>query len=306
MNTRQKIKKKLELPLATRIRRFTFRNIMVLAGCAIAALGFVLFQVPYNITAGGISGLAIILSDTVGLSEGIVIWLVNIPLLMLGFVYLGRWRFLSSSIMAVFAFSAFVELFLNIMPGLLAPYPITHDKFLASLYAGVLFGLGSGIIFRFGSTIGGTSIPARIIHNFTGYPMSQVYLFTDLGVICLGGLVYNWEMALLALFSLVMNGLFSDFAMEGSSQLRTSIIITKKPEQVRYALVNEMQRGVTMWEVTGGYSKEVRTMLYCTVRRSRVSDLRFMISQIDPDALVVIGVVQQAWGGYGNLKLTDN
>lgn len=279
---------------------------MILFGAAMAALGFVLFQVPYNITAGGVSGLAIIVNKFSGISEGLLIWLFNVPLLALGFFKLGRWRFLAGTVACVAAFSLFVELFLGILPGMLEPYPITHDKFLASLYAGVTFGLGNGLIYRFGSTIGGTSIPARIIHNYTGYPMSQVYLFTDLAVVFVGGVVFNWEMAMLALFTLVLSGIFSDFIMEGVSQLRTAVIITKKADQIRFALVNEMRRGVSMWDVTGGYSRETRTMLYCTVSRSRVNDLRFMVSQIDPEALVIVGVVQQAWGGYGNLKLNKD
>lgn len=300
-----KVQQKLHLPPAIRLRRFVTRHFMILLGAALAALGFVLFQVPYNITAGGVTGLAIIVNKFSGMSEGLLVWIFNVPLLVLGFFQLGRWRFLGSTVVCVAAFSLFIELFLNILPAMLAPYPITHDKFLASLYAGVIFGLGNGLIYRFGSTIGGTSIPARIIHNQTGYPMSQVYLFTDLGVVLVGGLIFDWEMAMLALFTLVLSGLFSDFIMEGVSQLRTAVIITQKPDQVRYALVNEMRRGVSMWDVTGGYSRQVRTMLYCTVSRSRVNDLRFMVSQLDPEALVIIGVVQQAWGGYGNLKLKN-
>ncbi|WP_018123760.1 YitT family protein [Desulfovibrio oxyclinae] len=306
MGISNKVERKLHQPIQVRIRRLIIRNFMVLFGAALAALGFVLFQIPYNITAGGVSGLAIIINHYTGMSEGLLIWLFNVPLLILGYFFLGRWRFIASSILAVVAFSAFIELFLNTLPQALSPYPITHDKFLACLYAGVLFGLGNGIIFRFGSTIGGTSIPARIIHNFTGYPMSQVYLFTDLGVICLGGLTFSWEMAMLALFTLVMTGIFSDFTLEGVSQLRTAIVITKKADQMRYALVNEMRRGVSMWEVTGGYTREPSTMLYCTVMRSKVNDLRYMVSQIDPDALVIVGVVQQAWGGFGNLKLNKD
>lgn len=303
MKLAAKVERKLHQPLIIRVRRFIVRHFMILLGTAISAVGFVLFQIPFDITAGGVSGLSIIVNKYTGLSEGMLIWAFNVPLLILGYFKLGRMRFLGSTVFAAAAFSGFIELFLNTLPQMLEPYPITHDKFLASLYAGVSFGLGTGIIFRFGATIGGTSIPARIIHNATGYPMSQVYLFTDLGVIIAGGLAFNWEMAMLALFTLVLTGIFSDFTLEGVSQLRTAVIITSKADQMRYALVTEMRRGASMWEVTGAYSQETRTMIYCTVTRSRVSDLRYMASQIDPQALVIIGVVQQAWGGYGNLKL---
>ncbi len=303
MRIPNRVKEKLHQPMAVRLRRAVIKHAVITFGAALTAFGFVMFQTPYNITAGGLSGLSIIIREFTNIPEGYAVLALNIPLLVLGWFHLGKWRFVSSTVYSIFAFSAFIQLFLEILPRYAPRYPLTDDKLLACIYAGVLFGLGLGLIQRAGSTIGGASIPARIIHDKTGFPMSQTYLFTDMGVICLGGLVFNWEMALLALLTLVLTGMFSDFTLEGVSQLRSAIIITKKPENMRYAIAHELQRGVSMWEAAGGYSGAARTVLYCTVRRSRVHDLRYTVSRIDPDAMIVIGVVQQAWGGYGNFKL---
>lgn len=102
---------------------------------------------------------------------------------------------------------------------------------------------------------------------------------------------------LLATLSLELLGIFSDFVLEGVSHVRTAAIVTKKPEDVRWAIICQLRRGVSLWPVEGGYSKCQRTMVFCTVLRSRVVDLKYTISTADPEAFIVIGVAQQVVGG---------
>jgi uncharacterized membrane-anchored protein YitT (DUF2179 family) len=163
----------------------------------------------------------------------------------------------------------------------------------------VLYGIGMGIVQRAGGTVGGTSIPARVFYERLGFPMSQSYLVTDGVIIVLAGLVFRWEVALLAALTLVLSGTFSDFVLEGVSTVRTATIVTKKPEDVRHAILFRLRRGVSLWPIEGGYSKTPRTMVFCTVLRSRVADLKYTIFTVDPEAFIVIGVAQQVVGGYG-------
>jgi uncharacterized membrane-anchored protein YitT (DUF2179 family) len=108
---------------------------------------------------------------------------------------------------------------------------------LASIYAGVLFGVGMGAIYRAGGTIGGTSVPARILYEWLGFPLSQSYLFTDGAIIFIAGLIFNWGVALLAILTLVLSGTVSDMVLEGVSQVRTATIVTQKPDEVRLAII---------------------------------------------------------------------
>jgi uncharacterized membrane-anchored protein YitT (DUF2179 family) len=128
--------------------------------------------------------------------------------------------------------------------------------------------------------------------------MSQSGLYVDVIIIAVAGFVFNWETSLLAFLAILIAGMSADFALEGTSQMRTLMIITKNPEPLRYAIINELKRSVTMWQGTGGYSGEERTLLYLTVLRSRVYDVKFIINRIDPHAFMVVGVSQQTWGGY--------
>ena len=201
--------------------------------------------------------------------------------------------------LSILVFSFAVDLFNLYLPQVNEKWPITDDLLLASIYAGVLFGVGMGIIYRAGGTIGGTSIPARILYERLGFPLSQSYLYTDMIIIFVAGLVFHWEIALLSTLTLVLSGIVSDLVLEGVSQVRTATIVTKSPDAVRLAIIYQLRRGVSLWTIEGGYTKSPRSMVFCTVLRSRVADLKHTIATVDPDAFIVIGVAQQVIGGYG-------
>jgi uncharacterized membrane-anchored protein YitT (DUF2179 family) len=300
---RKKPVRALRVPRSHAIRRVVYKQLLVAVGAIITALGYVLFMVPFQIAAGGVSGLGIIINHYTGLPVGMMILLLNIPLLALGFFHLGRWPFVIYTSISVIVFSTATDLFAYWLPLVMRQYPLSQDLLLNAIYAGTLFGIGTGIIYRAGSTIGGTSIPARILHNRTGFPLSQAYLFTDLAIILAAGAVFTWEKAMLALLTLILTGVVTDFVLEGISHVRTAMIVTDKPHEVSHGLMYELGRGASYWHVTGAYTEAARTLVYCTVRRSQVYDLRYVVSRIDPAAFVVVGTAQAAWGGRGFARL---
>ena len=268
------IRKQFDQPRALTLWRMLWRQGQIAFGALVAALGFTLFQMPFKLAAGGVTGLGILLNHFTGFPVGMTILVLNIPLLLLGFFRLGRWQFLVSTVTAVLCLSFGTDFFNLYLPGISETWPITDDLLLASIYAGVLFGIGVGIIYRAGGTIGGTSIPARIIYEHTGLPMSQSYLYTDGAVILAAGFFFNWEVAMLATLTLVLCGIIADFILEGVSHVRTATIVTKRPEDVRWAILYQLKRGVSLWTIEGGYQQSPRTMVFCTVLRSRVTDLK--------------------------------
>ncbi len=299
----QRIRKKVQ---GINLGRLLRQQAFIVLGAFISALGFTLFQVPFNLTAGGVSGLAIVLHHFSGISQGVLFLLLNLPLVVLGFFQLGRWRFLLSVSMALLVFSLGTEYFLATLPRVLAEYPITDNILLSALYAGVSFGVGSGLIFRVGGSFPGTTIIGRILQNRTGYPLSQVYLYTDSAIIISGGLVFGWEVAMLALITLFFAGFAADFVLEGSSQVRSVMVVTENPELLKAALMAGLGKAVTQWEVTGAYSGRHRTMLYCIIHRSQVNDFKYVVAQTDRTAFVVIGVAHQAFGGMSFPMVKNN
>ena len=279
------------------VGRFIVQQGFIAFGAAVTALGYSIFQVPFNITAGGLSGLAIILNHFSGWPEGTMFLIMNIPLVILGYFYLGRWRFILSVFLSLIVFSVLTDCFVYALPRIISDYPITDNMLLNAIYAGITFGIGNGLIFRAGGCFPGTTIIGRIIQNKTGIPLSQTFLMTDALIIFTAGIVFGWELALLALISLFFSGFAADFIVEGPSQIRSAMLITEKPDKLKNALMSGLGKGVTQWQVAGGYTGQSRTLLYCIIHRSQVNDLKYIVSQTDPYAFVVIGVAHQAIGG---------
>ena len=277
--------------------------IILTVGTLIAALGYSLFQVPYNLAAGGVGGVSIIINYFTGWPVGAMILAMNIPLLVLGFFYLGRWPFVLRTVLAVFIFSLATDLFLIYLTDFLPEYPLTKDILLSAVYGGLIGGIGGGLVYRAGSTIGGTGIVGRIVQMRTGIPLSQIYLYTDGVIVLAAGAVFGWEVALYALLTLFLAGIASDYTLEGPSSVRTATIITNRAEELSQVLMAGLGRGISQWEITGSYTGETHTMLNCTIYRPQVNDLKRIVADIDPNAFVTIGVSHQALGfGFIPLK----
>lgn len=276
---------------------------LVLIGTVIEAFAFSVFQVPYNLAAGGVSGIGLIVNHFTGFSVPAFYFLVNIPLLAFGFFYLGRWRFLFNTIVAVIFFSAAIEIFNRTLPSYLESYPLTDNILLSAIYAGLVGGIGGGLVYAAGATMGGTAIIGRVIQVRTGIPLSQIYLFVDGTIIVAAAFVFGWETALYAMLTLLLAGLATDYTLEGPSRARTAIIITNKPVELTAALQTELGRGLTYWDATGGYTGEKRTAIMCSIYRPQVNDLKRIVNQVDPAAFVSIGMTQQVLGaGFTEFK----
>uniref|UniRef100_A0A7C1JK60 YitT family protein n=1 Tax=Caldilinea aerophila TaxID=133453 RepID=A0A7C1JK60_9CHLR len=290
----------------SRVAEELWRLALILVGASVAGLGFSLFQAPYNIAAGGISGVAILINHFTGWPISTLYFLMNVPLFAIGFFYLGRWRFLVSTAVAVVIFSTAIGLSDQYLPLLLARWPITDNVLLSTVYAGLVGGIGGGLIYLAGATIGGTAIIGRIIQVKTGLSLSQIYLFVDGSIVLAAGVIFGWEIALYAILTLLLNGQAADFVLEGPSRARTAMVITTRPQEITQAFIAELGRGVSYWQAVGGYTGEPRTVVMCTIYRPQVSDLKRLVAKHDPRAFVIIGITQQALGeGFTELRSSD-
>ncbi len=273
------------------------RLFLLTTGTVIVAFAYALFQVPFNVTGGGISGVGIIVNALTGLPVGLTFLLLNIPLLIVGFFTLGRWKFLLYTILSVIIFSFTADMFVYYLPTWIEGYPVTDDMLLSSIYAGLLAGIGNGLVYRSGGTMGGTNVIARLLQRKTGLPTGQVYLYIDGMVILAALLIFGWEIALHGLLLVFLMGLASDFAMEGPSTIRTATIVTDQPEALTAALMKGLKQGASHWDITGSYTGQTRAMVLCTVYRSQVNEMKRIVAMTDPAAFVVIGQAHRALGG---------
>ena len=269
---------------------------LLFLGTLISAFGFAVFLAPYNLSAGGLTGIALIINNFTGWPVGTIFLILNLPLIALGFRELGRWPFVWRTLLASVLFSVFTDLFIWLMPQVLHPFPPTDDILLSAIYGGLTGGIGAGLVFRTGSSTGGTTIIGRLIQERTGLPLSQSFIYTDGLILLAMGFVFGWQTTLYGLLILIINGLTADFMLEGASVTRVANIITNHPRQMSDALTNSFGRGVSYWLITGGYTGQTRYMVTCTIYRSQMRDVQEVVASVDPQAFVTISIGQRAFG----------
>jgi uncharacterized membrane-anchored protein YitT (DUF2179 family) len=274
--------------------------IFIFAGALLQALAMRLFLVPAQLASGGISGLSQIINHFTGLPIGVMVLLGNIPLLLLGWRYLGGPRFALRTAFAVLSFSIFVDLLTPFLP----PDGLTDDIVLNTLYGAVISGIGFGLVYRGRGTSGGSDILGRILNHWRGIPISQSYLITDSLIIFLAGLSFSWENALYSLVMLYVSGIAAEAITQGANVVRTALIVTAHPEDVKSKILHSIGRGITEISGKGGYTGKERPVLYCVITRSEITQLKTLVSEVDPEAFMVIGQAHEALGeGFHPLNL---
>ncbi len=272
---------------------------LILIGTIIQALAMRLFLVPAQLVSGGISGAAQIINAYTDWPIGLMVFLGNVPLFVLGWRFLGGPRFAVRTALAIASFSFLTDFLVWFTP----EAGITDDVVLNTLYGGLVLGVGLGIVYRGQGTSGGSDILGRILNSRLGISISQAYMITDTLVVLLGGLAFNWKLALYGLVVIYVSGLAAEMASEGSDVFRTALIVTNHPDEVAQKIMVDMERGVTLLPGTGGYTGAPRGVLYCVVTRAEVSHLKALVREVDGRAFMVIGVAHEALGeGFRPLK----
>jgi uncharacterized membrane-anchored protein YitT (DUF2179 family) len=288
----------------------TIRDYLLITLAAlIQAVSLRLFFVPANLASGGVSGISQLINHFTGWPIGLMIFLGNIPLFVVGWRFLGGYRFAARTALAIFLYSAFIDLL--VQTPLFAPNgAATHlindlqgDIFLNALYGAIISGIGYGLVYRARGTSGGSDVLARILSHYRGVPVTQSYLIVDTAVILGAGFVFGWKAALYAMIALYVSGLAAETTLEGGETVRTVMIVTSQPEAVSERVLEELERGVTVLEGTGAYTGAERPVLYCVITRAEVAAVKAIVHEVDPKAFMVIGVAHEALGeGFRPLK----
>ncbi len=278
-------------------RHTLWTYVLLTIGGLILASNVAVFLAPSHIAPGGVSGAAIILNHYTGWQVGVTMLVLNIPLLVLGFRNLGRFHFLAKTLYVVLIYNLGADVVANFLP-----HGVSQNTLLNAIFAGVVGGIGTGLVYRAGGTTASTGVISRILQLKTGIPISQVYFVTDGVIILAAGITFGWEAALYALVTLFIWGIATDYILEGPSVIRTAFIVTDKRDEVAHALLEKLQIGVTAWTGEGMFTEQKHNVLFCTVSRPFVDMLRDIVTEADPQAFVVITHGHQATGGVISSK----
>ncbi|HNK63071.1 MAG TPA: YitT family protein [Anaerolineales bacterium] len=282
-------------------------HLLIIVSSLLQAVSLRLFFIPANLASGGVSGISQLINHYTHWPIGLMVFIGNVPLFLLGWRFLGGSKFAMRTAVAIVTYSLFTDLLMRI-PAFVSYSQILIDDlqgdiFLNSLYGAIVGGVGYGLVYRARGTSGGSDILARILNNWRGISMTQSYLMVDTVVILSAGFVFGWKEALYAMITLYVSGLVAETVLEGGGTVRTAMIVTSHPDEVSACVLDELERGVTWLEGRGGYTGNSRPVLYCVINRAEVATLKAIVHEKDPEAFMVIGVAHEALGeGFKPLK----
>ena len=253
--------------------------VMILAGLLCSSAAYNLYLIPNNIAAGGFTGIGQLVNSIVNVKVGTVSILLNIPLFLLSMKSLGL-RFGLRSLLAMLGLSLFIDYL---------PLPAaTDDLLLATVFGGVLGGVGFGLILRGSATTGGTDMLASLIHRYFPAIRVSVGIFAVDGLVILASaFVFDQTAAMYALICAFLMNVIVDIVLEGPNSAHSYFIISDRSEEIANCLMDELERGVTALSGKGMYSGTEKQVLLCVVNRFETMQLRRIVFSIDPSAFVI-------------------
>jgi len=266
-----------------KLKKFLIDILIYILGSFIYAVAVTTLISANQISPGGFTGIATLLNYLFSLPSGITLFILNIPVLLIGFIKFGGLFIIKTSLATVLASAA-----LTVTDLTLPAFNV--DKILAAVFGGVLVGLGISLIMLRGATTGGVDIIAKLINKrFRHFTVGRIILIIDAAVITLASIVYkNFESALYSVVSMYVASFVMDTVLYGADKGKLIYIITSKPEKVCKDITSILSRGVTKISVKGGYTNAERTLLLCTVRRYEVSAVYDVINKYDKNAFIVV------------------
>lgn len=268
-------------------RRAVIEFIQITVGTFLTAVGINGFYVPNRISDGGVSGLGIIVFYLTHVPVWVTLAVVNIPLLWWSHRKWGG---------KVGVRTLFGTLMLTAMVAVVRIRPLTHDELLATVYGGILSGVGLGLVFRSRGTTGGTDVAARVVSHVLPISMGQAMMSIDFFIIAAFGVVFDPKTAMYSLIALFISARAIDVVQEGTNIARAFTIMSGRSDDIAQLIMDELGRGVTRIGGQGGYTGEPRPILYVVVLRSEVTRLKELVYRLDPSAFVVVGTVHEVVG----------
>lgn len=253
-------------------------------GCILLSLGIYFFKIPNGFATGGVTGIGTILAKITPISPGVWIWLLNILLLFVGFLFLGKQNGFKT-IYCSMIYSAITYLLEVFIP---LNEPLTNEPLLELIYAMLLTSIGSAMIFNANASSGGTDIAALILKKYTSIDVGKALLLVDFIVATSAFFVFDIKAGLFSLLGLFAKAFIVDSVIESFHTCKYFIVITDKREEISEYIISTLHHGVTVNSVVGEYTKEEKTMIHTVCKRIEAIKLRNKIKQIDPKAFIII------------------
>ena len=264
--------------------------ILTILGAMIMAIGVSLFLLPNQLSTGGFSGIATITYYLFQIPVGTVILIANIPVFIVALRRLGKTFFLKS-ILGTISLSVFIDIFDKIQP-------ITNDRFLASIYGGIIVGIGTALILKSHSSTGGSDLVSNIIKSYKpNAKIGSLIVYLDTLIVGLNGIVLkNIEIGLYSAIAIYLIGKIVDIIFEGIDFTKLVIIISKDSEEISRNIEERVERGVTGLYGKGMYTNEESIVLMCATARKDIGKIKEIAKSIDDKCFIIITNAREVFG----------
>ncbi|TPF17494.1 YitT family protein [Priestia megaterium] len=262
--------------------------IFLLIGSFVFSLAVNMFVIPIGLGEGGVTGISIILYYTTHLSTGITNFILNGILLIVGYKFLEK-KTIVYTMITIIATS----IFLHVTEGWGLHL---HEELIGMVFAGVLLGVGIGMILRVGGTTAGSAIVARILNKFLNWKVSYALLAVDLLVVLASYFIIGAEKLLFTIVMLYITTKVIDFVIEGFDAKKAVTVISSNKNEVADQINEQLDRGVTILNGRGNYTKESKEILYVVINKQELIKLKKLIKKIDDEAFVIVHDVRDVIG----------
>ncbi len=270
-----------------------YRLVMIIFGAACAAVAIELFLMPNKIIDGGIIGISLILDyltpNIWWLSFSTLVVVLNIPFMYSGYKQIGK-TFMLSSTFGIVAL-AFIESTLHAVP------PFTTEPILATVFGGLILGLGVGLVIRHGGSLDGTEIMGILLTKKLPFSVGEFVMFVNLFIFAWAAFVFGVEQAMYSVMTYYIAFKTIDTVIQGLDETKAVLIVSDQYEEVSNAILHRLGSGTTKLVAKGGYTDKEKEVIYAVVTRLEVTKLKSIVHEIDENAFVTIMNTQETNGG---------
>jgi uncharacterized membrane-anchored protein YitT (DUF2179 family) len=269
------------------IKDAIIKYVFITLGALITAFALECFLLPNKIIDGGIIGISMMISYVTKWNLGIIIFLLNIPFILLAYQRMGK-EFVINVFYAVTCLGIFTNMFSN--------HPATSEALLATVFGGIILGIGVGFILRNNGALDGTEILSMRLAKKLGFSVGELIMFFNLFIYTVAGKLYNWDSAMYSILTYFMASKIIDVVVEGLNSSKSALIISEHPKEIGDAIIKKFDVSVTYQKGKGGYSGKEKTIIYCVINRIEIAKMKSLIREIDPTAFFVIQDVHEVEG----------
>lgn len=273
------------------MKKYFLQYSMIVIGALISAISCNLFLIPNHFLSGGITGIAIIFHYLFDLPIGIQNIVFNIPILYIAYHFFGKTYFINT-ILGTFLYSTFIDL-----TSFLTPLtPLHNNPMLSAIVAGVISGIGFGLILRASANTGGADVVAALIRKLYSYNIGTMIFALNCLIVLCGLFLFSFEAAIYTLIYMYIMGEVDNRIVTGFNKRKSIMIVSDKSEEIAGHIMNELGRGVTFIEGEGGYTHTKKRILYVVITLTQLSKVKEIALKSDAKAFFIISNASEVNG----------